>query len=203
MNIIRNTWLALAFGVIAAVPAAAEEVKLKLVPSDGFPKIHRQSKTGTGFLLHFAFEQTPSVATIGLGAIEREIGLLQKLVCVQAMLRSERNANACFNGEVVPLDIEGQPKRREHYGATGLLLLAIPLIFSMERSKFEEAGELIRRRFEHEELRLHLGFKAVRAGGGRLTVQGPAGACGDRLEDCNCLAVHQAARHITQVIRAA
>jgi pyruvate/2-oxoglutarate dehydrogenase complex dihydrolipoamide dehydrogenase (E3) component len=38
-----------------------------------------------------------------------------------------------------------------------------------------EAGELIRRRFEQEGLRLHLGFKAVRAGGGRLTVQGPAG----------------------------
>src|SRR5215831_10992729 len=38
-----------------------------------------------------------------------------------------------------------------------------------------EAGELIRRRFEQEGLRLPLGFKAVRAGGGRLTVQGPAG----------------------------
>jgi pyruvate/2-oxoglutarate dehydrogenase complex dihydrolipoamide dehydrogenase (E3) component len=38
-----------------------------------------------------------------------------------------------------------------------------------------EAGELIRRRFEQEGLRLHLGYKAVRAGGGRLTVQGPAG----------------------------
>ena len=38
-----------------------------------------------------------------------------------------------------------------------------------------EAGELIRRRFEHEGLRLHLGFQAVRAGGGRLTVQGPGG----------------------------
>ena len=38
-----------------------------------------------------------------------------------------------------------------------------------------EAGELIRRRFEQEGLRLHLGFRAVRAGGGRLTVQGPAG----------------------------
>jgi pyruvate/2-oxoglutarate dehydrogenase complex dihydrolipoamide dehydrogenase (E3) component len=37
-------------------------------------------------------------------------------------------------------------------------------------------GELVRRRFEHEGVRLHLGFKAVRAGGGRLTVQGPAGA---------------------------
>ena len=38
-----------------------------------------------------------------------------------------------------------------------------------------EARELIRRRFEHEGLRLHLGFKAVRAGGGHLIVQGPAG----------------------------
>ena len=38
-----------------------------------------------------------------------------------------------------------------------------------------ETGELIRRRFEQEGLRLHLGYKAVRAGGGRLTVQGPAG----------------------------
>jgi TolB-like protein/DNA-binding winged helix-turn-helix (wHTH) protein len=45
----------------------------------------------------------------------------------------------------VILFIEGQPKRRENYGATGLLLLAIPLIYSMERRKFEQAGELINR----------------------------------------------------------
>jgi len=38
-----------------------------------------------------------------------------------------------------------------------------------------ETGELIRRRLEHEGLRLHLGFEAVRVGAGRLTVQGPAG----------------------------
>jgi adenylate cyclase len=44
----------------------------------------------------------------------------------------------------VILHIEGQPKRREHYGATGLLLLAIPLTFSMEREQYEEAGRLIR-----------------------------------------------------------
>jgi DNA-binding SARP family transcriptional activator/TolB-like protein/Tfp pilus assembly protein PilF len=48
----------------------------------------------------------------------------------------------------VILFIEGQPKRREHYGATGLLLLAIPLIFSMERKKYEEAGRLIERALE-------------------------------------------------------
>jgi DNA-binding SARP family transcriptional activator/TolB-like protein len=50
----------------------------------------------------------------------------------------------------VILFIEGQPKRREHYGATGLLLLAIPLIFSMERRKYEEAGQLIGRALEIE-----------------------------------------------------
>jgi TolB-like protein len=43
------------------------------------------------------------------------------------------------------LFIEGQPHRRKHYGATGLLLLAIPLLYSMERDKFEHAGELIHR----------------------------------------------------------
>jgi len=41
------------------------------------------------------------------------------------------------------LFIEGQTRRREHYGATGLLLLAIPMIYRMERKKFERAGELI------------------------------------------------------------
>jgi tetratricopeptide (TPR) repeat protein len=43
------------------------------------------------------------------------------------------------------LHIEGQPKRRRQYGATGLLLLAIPMIFSMSRRKYEEAGNLIER----------------------------------------------------------
>jgi TolB-like protein/Tfp pilus assembly protein PilF len=45
----------------------------------------------------------------------------------------------------VILFIEGQPKRKERYGATGLLFLAIPLIYSMERNKFQRAGEMIER----------------------------------------------------------
>jgi TolB-like protein len=48
------------------------------------------------------------------------------------------------------LFIEGQPNRRERYGATGLLLLAIPLIFSMERKKYEQAGVLIEQALEKE-----------------------------------------------------
>lgn len=43
----------------------------------------------------------------------------------------------------VILYIEGQPKRRDRYGATGLLLMAIPMIFSMERQQYEKAGQLI------------------------------------------------------------
>jgi TolB-like protein len=48
----------------------------------------------------------------------------------------------------VILFIEGQPNRREHHGATGLLLLAIPLLHSMEREKFERAGTLIHQAME-------------------------------------------------------
>lgn len=50
----------------------------------------------------------------------------------------------------VILFIEGKPRRREQYGATGLILLAIPLIYSMERGKFEQAGKLIDRALEIE-----------------------------------------------------
>ncbi|MBV8751945.1 MAG: hypothetical protein JO328_03705 [Hyphomicrobiales bacterium] len=39
--------------------------------------------------------------------------------------------------------IEGEPRRRKRYGATGLLFLAIPLLYSMERHKYQQAGELI------------------------------------------------------------
>jgi DNA-binding SARP family transcriptional activator/TolB-like protein len=48
----------------------------------------------------------------------------------------------------VILFIEGQPKRRENHGAAGLLMRAMPLIYSMERVNFEEAGRLIKRALE-------------------------------------------------------
>jgi len=43
----------------------------------------------------------------------------------------------------VILFIEGRPRRRERYGATGLLLRAIPLMYSMQQEKYQEAGKLI------------------------------------------------------------
>lgn len=48
-------------------------------------------------------------------------------------------------GRIDPLIlfIEGQPKRRDKAGATALIMQAMPMIYSWEREKFEEAGDLI------------------------------------------------------------
>lgn len=66
--------------------------------------------------------------------------------------RIDELVTARIVGQIDPviLFIEGQPKRRERYGATGLLLLAIPLIYSMERRKYEDAGRLINQALEIE-----------------------------------------------------
>jgi DNA-binding SARP family transcriptional activator len=59
----------------------------------------------------------------------------------------DEQVTARIVGRIDPviLFIEGQRKRRPRYGALGLLLLAMPLMHSMERSKYEEAGDLINR----------------------------------------------------------
>jgi len=57
----------------------------------------------------------------------------------------DERVTARIVGRIDPviLFIEGQPRRRERYGATGLLLRAIPLMYSMQEDKFHQAGELI------------------------------------------------------------
>jgi DNA-binding SARP family transcriptional activator/Tfp pilus assembly protein PilF len=69
---------------------------------------------------------------------ELEVGELHQL---------DERVTARIVGRIDPviLFIEGQRKRRPRYGALGLLLLAMPLMHSMERSKYEEAGDLINR----------------------------------------------------------
>jgi tetratricopeptide (TPR) repeat protein len=68
------------------------------------------------------------------------------------MHRVNELISACIVGRIDPaiLFIEGQPKRRDRFGATQLLLLllAIPLMVSMERKQYERAGLLIGRALE-------------------------------------------------------
>ena len=55
-------------------------------------------------------------------------------------------------GQIDPviLFIEGKPKRSEKIEATGLLLRAQPLLYSMEREKYEEAGRYIEKALDLE-----------------------------------------------------
>jgi tetratricopeptide (TPR) repeat protein len=46
-------------------------------------------------------------------------------------------------GPVTPL-VQGDSQRRSRYGAIGFLRRALPLMFSMERDKFQQAGQLIK-----------------------------------------------------------
>jgi DNA-binding SARP family transcriptional activator/TolB-like protein len=66
-------------------------------------------------------------------------------IALSHLHRLDELVTARIVGRIDPviLHIEGRPKRREGYGATGLLLQAIPLTFSMEREQYEEAGRLI------------------------------------------------------------
>jgi DNA-binding SARP family transcriptional activator/Tfp pilus assembly protein PilF len=68
-------------------------------------------------------------------------------LAVRSLHKLDELVTARIVGQIDPiiLFIEGQPRRREEYGATGLLLLAIPLMYSMERKKYQEAGDLITR----------------------------------------------------------
>lgn len=67
-----------------------------------------------------------------------ELGRLDELVTSPIVARIDP----------VILFIEGHHKRQEPSGATGLLLRAIPLIYRLERDKYEEAGRLINQALE-------------------------------------------------------
>lgn len=86
-----------------------------------------------------------SVRLLDLSADARPVWSERFKLSVGALHQIDELITARIVGQIDPviLFIEGQPKRRERYGATGLLLLAIPLMYSLERKKYEQAGKLI------------------------------------------------------------
>lgn len=125
-----------------------------------------------GPLMHFTSEdflQRNQLDYVVDGVVSRHGNLVQVVVrlldltrCTQPVWNERfelpagelHRLNEMVTGRVVAsidpiiLYIEGQPNRREHYGATGMLLLALPLVFSMDRAKFARAGELIHQAME-------------------------------------------------------
>jgi DNA-binding SARP family transcriptional activator/Tfp pilus assembly protein PilF len=88
-----------------------------------------------------------SVRLLDLSQDARPVWSDRIKLSIGALHNLDELVTARIVGQIDPiiLFIEGQPKRRGNYGATGLLLLAMPLMYSMERKKYEEAGDLIKR----------------------------------------------------------
>jgi DNA-binding SARP family transcriptional activator/TolB-like protein len=88
-----------------------------------------------------------SVQLLDLARCTRPVWSDRFELAVRELHRLNELVTGRIVGSIDPviLFIEGRQKRRERYGATGLLFLAIPLIYSMERQKFQQAAELIQR----------------------------------------------------------
>jgi DNA-binding SARP family transcriptional activator len=88
-----------------------------------------------------------SVRLLDLSQDARPVWSDRIKLSIGALHNLDELVTARIVGQIDPiiLFIEGQPRRCEKYGATGLLLLAMPLMYSMERKKYEEAGDLISR----------------------------------------------------------
>ena len=108
-----------------------------------------------------------SVRLLDLAQYARPVWSERFELAVGQLHQVDELVTARIVGQIDPviLYIEGQPRRRKHYGATGLLLLAIPLMYSMEREKYEEAGQLINRALQDRSRQRHgLGLGGALAG---------------------------------------
>jgi tetratricopeptide (TPR) repeat protein/TolB-like protein len=93
-----------------------------------------------------------SIRLLDLGECARTVWS-ERFVIAAATLQawSESVATRIVSGmDPVTSFFDGHPRRRKRQGATELLLAAIPLMASMERRKYEDAGRLIDRALELE-----------------------------------------------------
>src|SRR5215471_19434425 len=73
--------------------------------------------------VHLRLEKAIGTAAISLGAIEREVGILQELVRVNAVVRRDSNTDAHVSRDVMPTGLEWNPEQVEnplrHVGSIG------------------------------------------------------------------------------------
>src|SRR5438874_10825878 len=75
-------------------------VELELLDHDRPAKIELQQAARLRPLIHLRFEEAMGAAPVHLGAIEREIGILQQLVRIRVGVGGERNADACADDDL-------------------------------------------------------------------------------------------------------
>jgi tetratricopeptide (TPR) repeat protein len=93
-----------------------------------------------------------SVRLVDLGQNARTIWSQRFVLALGELKRWSELAASLIVAGIDPaiLFLDGQPKRRKPDRAADVLLHAIPLMYSMERRKYEEAGRLLNRALELE-----------------------------------------------------
>jgi DNA-binding SARP family transcriptional activator/TolB-like protein len=133
-------------------------VSLRRAPSTRFIGEHELHRMGLDYIVDGTVASDKkglqiSVRLLDLADYARPVWAECFTLAMRELHRINELITVRIVGRIDPviLWIEGQPsKRRQHYGATGLLLQAIPLMISMERGKYEAAGRLIARAVELE-----------------------------------------------------
>ena len=94
--------------------AVAGDVADRLIVDFEFVALQRRAqiqfqyapRLGAG--VHSGLEEAVGAAAVGLGAIKREVGFLQELIRILAVLGRQRDADADADDELVTADIVGR-----------------------------------------------------------------------------------------------
>ena len=89
-------------------------IDLELVALQRRAQVEFQNPPRLGARVHSGLEEAIGAAAVRLGAVEREIGLLQQFVGVLAVLGRQRDADADADDELVAADIVGRGNLLDH-----------------------------------------------------------------------------------------
>ncbi len=80
-------------------------VQLELAVGDGLAEIELERAARLQALVHFALEEPVRAAAVGLGEIERHVGVLQQQIRIGAVVWRDRDADAGADDDLVAVDI--------------------------------------------------------------------------------------------------
>jgi hypothetical protein len=80
--------------------------KLEFAGDISFTKICFQSAAFMHFRVHLRLEKAKPTSTMFFGSIKSHIGVLQQNICIHAIIRRNRDANASANNDFVVVHVE-------------------------------------------------------------------------------------------------
>ena len=90
-------------------------VRLEFVALERRPHIHFQQAPRLRARVHAGLEEAIGAAAVGLGAVQREVGVLQQLVGIAAVLRRQRDADRDADHDLMVVDLV---RRGDHLDET-------------------------------------------------------------------------------------